>query len=82
MREEYDANVSTVADELLTVMSSHPVMEGLPALALVMVSVFEQLTEDGDFGRAVATNSIQFFKQTLTDLEESLTKVPEGAIIQ
>jgi hypothetical protein len=53
-----------------------------PALALAMLSVFEQLAGDGDFGRTMATSSIRFFKQTLTDLEESLAKAPERTIIQ
>jgi hypothetical protein len=33
MREGYAANVYTAADELLTVMSSHPVMDGIPRLS-------------------------------------------------
>jgi hypothetical protein len=82
MNEEYDANVSAIADEILTTLSSHPVMEGIPALALVMVSAFEQLAGDSDVGFNLATNSIQFFKQTLDVLEESLAKAPEGTIIQ
>lgn len=82
MNEEYDANVSAIADEILTTLSSHPVMEGIPALALVMVSVFEQLAGDSDVGFSLATSSVQFFKQTLDVLEESLAKAPEGTIIQ
>jgi ABC-type methionine transport system permease subunit len=82
MNEEYDANVSAITDEILEVLSSHPVVEGMPALALVMVNVFEQLAGDSDAGFSLAISSIQFFKQTLDVLEESLAKVPEGTIIQ
>jgi hypothetical protein len=82
MNEEYDANVSAITDEILEVLSSHPVVEGMPALALVMVNVFEQLAGDSDVGFSLATNSIQFFKQTLDVLEKSLAKAPEGTIIQ
>jgi hypothetical protein len=47
-----------------------------------MVSAFEQLAGDSDVGFNLATSSVQFFKQTLDVLEESLAKAPEGTIIQ
>lgn len=82
MMGEYDANVSTMTGELLAVMSSHPVMTGLPALALTFASVLEQLAEDGHFGHGVAVKTLAYYRNVLTELEESLTKTPEGVIIQ
>jgi hypothetical protein len=82
MTEEYDANVSNMAGELLAVMSGHPVMTGLPALALTIAAVFEQLAEDGHFGYGVAVNAIEYYRKVLTDIEGSISKAPEGVIIQ